>query len=131
MAFSKNYSFSAQTFLKFYDSLATATHDARQIANDLYSRNVIERKCLHRISRKENERPSQWLAKELFLATHEVLCVTPSKFPNVLEALRCDSSLNPLCDQMEQTQGMHNFVPYSFSCVLYVNVIRVVPSTMR
>lgn len=106
MAFGRDYSFSAQTFLKYYDTLATATHDARQIANDLYSRNVIERKCLQRISEKENERPGQWLAKELFLAAHEVLCVSPSKFPRVLEALRCDGSLSTLCDQMEQTRGM-------------------------
>lgn len=107
-------SFSAETFQKYYEKLAVCAKNAEKIADGLYFQGVIDRRCVRRIREKLNQRSSYWLAKELFLATQEVLNANPSKFTSVIKALRCDSSLDSLCNEMEQTKGMQT---------LYYNII--------
>ena len=107
MASQDDYPLAAQVLLNHSEKLSTAVCNPKRIAASLHSRGFICEKAFHSTTTECSEptKSTQWLNKEIILEIHQTLCVNPEKFSSVLEVLRCDDSLQSLCDQMDQEKG--------------------------
>lgn len=79
--------------------------NVRSLADELHSRGLVGEVTLRNVHSRNLARSTQWLNKQLFLATHQELCTNPMKFAAMLEALKSDSTLEPLCKQVEIAAG--------------------------
>ena len=95
----------ARVFLQCYEEFKTSVRNVRSLADELHSRGLVGEVTLRNVHSRNLARSTQWLNKQLFLATHQELCTNPMKFAAMLEALKSDSTLKPLCKQVELAAG--------------------------
>lgn len=122
-----NHPLAARVFLQHYDEFKTSVRDVRSLADELHSRGLVSEVTLQNVHSRNLARSTQWLSKQLFLATHQELCINPRKFAAMLEALKSDNALKTLCKQMELTGGRIWWSHFLYFVGLYLPLCKLSP----
>ena len=97
----------ARVFLEHYEQFVSSVADSKSLADGFRLRDIIREETRQQVHSRSQARSSQWLSKQLFLATHEELINNPGKFGDMLDVLKRDESLQSLCKQLELAAGIY------------------------